>query len=61
VKPAPRTPTISSVQALQGIYVQRIGGKTVIIWLPSQDDAVSRAAWMALTNELRRQKGLRHD
>ena len=48
-----------TVQALRGIYVQRTSGKTFIIWDPNSDDAVSRAAWLALTNDLRRQKGIK--
>jgi hypothetical protein len=51
--------TLASVQPLRGIYVQRVGGKTVIIWNPNADDAISRAAWLALTNDLRRQKGIK--
>jgi len=51
--------TLASVQPLRGIYVQRVGGKTVIIWNPNGDDAISRAAWLALTNDLRRQKGIK--
>ena len=52
-------PTIGTVQALRGIFVQRVDGRTVIIWDPNGDDAVSRAAWLALTNDLRRQKGIK--
>jgi hypothetical protein len=51
--------TIGTVQALRGIYVQRVDSRTVMIWDPNGDDAISRAAWLALTNDLRRQKGIK--
>jgi hypothetical protein len=51
--------TIGTVQALRGIYVQRVDSRTVVIWDPHADDAISRAAWLALTNDLRRQKGIK--
>jgi len=51
--------TIGTVQALRGIFIQRVEGRTVMIWDPNGDDAVSRAAWLALTNDLRRQKGIK--
>jgi len=51
--------TIGTVQALRGIYVQRIGGRTYMIWDPSNDDAISRAAWLSITQDIARQKGIK--
>jgi len=51
--------TVGTVQALRGIFIQRVEGRTYMIWDPNADDAFSRAAWLALTNDLRRQKGIK--
>ena len=58
--PPSSTPAATgTVQALRGIYEQRVDSRTYMIWDPNGDDAVSRAAWLALTNDLRRQKGIK--
>jgi len=51
--------TIGTVQALRGIYVQRVDSRTVMIWDPNGDDAISRAAWLSITQDMARQKRMR--
>jgi hypothetical protein len=49
---------MATVQALRGIYVQRVEGRTCMIWDPNADDAISRAAWLSITKDMARQKGM---